>query len=123
MSKINCVSPAAYASMEPLLVGTIAMFDVIQPSGAFSVDTTGWFCRPATASDTPTSAMEPPWHSSRTPAPPLGDPARAAGEIHWRAQHSAERLSATHSAGIKYPARRQRVQRKATLTGRLRSSR
>src|SRR5580698_10554963 len=44
MSKINCVSPAAYASMEPLLVGTIAMFDVIQPSGAFSVDTTGWFC-------------------------------------------------------------------------------
>ena len=43
MSKINCVSPAAYASMDPLLVGKIAMFDVIHPSGAFSVDTAGWF--------------------------------------------------------------------------------
>src|SRR5664280_1770844 len=34
--------PAAYASILPLTLGTIAMFDAIHPSAAFSVDTTGW---------------------------------------------------------------------------------
>ena len=35
--------PVAKASTCPLLVGTIAMLLVIDPSAAFSVETTGWF--------------------------------------------------------------------------------
>jgi|BarGraIncu00222A_1022003.scaffolds.fasta_scaffold06675_5 hypothetical protein len=42
MSRISCVMPDAYASILPLLVGTTAMFEVIAPSIAFSVETTGW---------------------------------------------------------------------------------
>ena len=41
MSRISCVNPAAYASMEPSSVGTIAMFDVTEPSEAFRVETLG----------------------------------------------------------------------------------
>src|SRR5271166_2083941 len=41
MSRINCVRFVAYASISPLLVGTIAMFDVTAPSGAFRVETHG----------------------------------------------------------------------------------
>ena len=37
-----CVRSVAYASILPLSVGTIAMFDVIAPSTAFSLETTGW---------------------------------------------------------------------------------
>jgi len=36
------VVPEAPASILPLLVGTIAMFEVMKPSGAFSVETVGW---------------------------------------------------------------------------------
>src|SRR5689334_10963964 len=48
ISRISCVSAFANASMEPLLtlLGTIAMFDVTNPSRAFSVETTGC-CWPA----------------------------------------------------------------------------
>src|SRR5664280_474933 len=41
MSRISCVSPDAYASIFPLLVGTIAMFEVIMPSIAFKVEAKG----------------------------------------------------------------------------------
>ena len=42
MSKISWVIPDAYASTEPLLLGTIAMLEEIDPSSAFSVETIGW---------------------------------------------------------------------------------
>src|SRR5664279_4879528 len=41
MSRISCVSPAANASTFPLLLGTIAMLEEIDPSCAFSVETRG----------------------------------------------------------------------------------
>ena len=45
MSRINCVYPyAASASVEPSMFGTIAMFDVMNPSEAFKVATTGGGC-------------------------------------------------------------------------------
>ena len=39
---ISWVSPWAQASVLPLVFGTTAMFDVIAPSRAFSVETCGW---------------------------------------------------------------------------------
>src|ERR1039458_3395210 len=42
MSRISCVSPDAKASASPLLVGTIAMLEEIDPSSAFRVETNGW---------------------------------------------------------------------------------
>ena len=43
MSRINWVSPEpAYASTFPLVLGTMAMLLVRDPSKAFSVETTGW---------------------------------------------------------------------------------
>ncbi len=44
MSRINCVKPCANASVEPSIFGTIAIFDVMNPSYAFSVDTPGCVC-------------------------------------------------------------------------------
>src|SRR5271167_572581 len=44
MSRISCVRFEAKASIEPSLLGTIAMFDVTDPSTAFSVETPG--CEP-----------------------------------------------------------------------------
>ena len=41
MSSTNWVMPEAYASILPLTFGTMAMFEVIHPSAAFSVETTG----------------------------------------------------------------------------------
>src|SRR5208337_2966601 len=41
MSSISCVRLDAKASIEPSVVGTIAMFDVTAPSIAFSVEATG----------------------------------------------------------------------------------
>src|ERR1700728_337788 len=41
MSRISCVRLFAYASIRPLVVGTMAMFDVIAPSFAFKVDAFG----------------------------------------------------------------------------------
>ncbi len=41
ISRIRCVGFDANALTEPLVVGTMAMFDVIAPSMAFSVDTKG----------------------------------------------------------------------------------
>jgi len=41
MSSTNWVMPEAYASILPLTLGTMAMFEVIHPSAAFSVETTG----------------------------------------------------------------------------------
>src|ERR1035437_7476709 len=38
MSRISCVDPNAYASTFPLVLATIAMLEVIQPSIAFSVE-------------------------------------------------------------------------------------
>ena len=42
ISSSNCVVPEAPASILPLLVGTTAMFEVMKPSAAFSVETVGW---------------------------------------------------------------------------------
>jgi hypothetical protein len=41
ISRISCVVPCAKASLLPLVLGTMAMFDVIAPSLAFSVETVG----------------------------------------------------------------------------------
>src|SRR5271157_2520873 len=58
MSSTSCVRLEAKASILPLLVGTIAMFDVTAPSIAFSVETPG--CIP------------PSGHSVRYPNEPGG---------------------------------------------------
>src|SRR5664280_2223159 len=42
MSRISCVIPDANASTFPLVLGTIAMLEEIDPSCAFSVETRGW---------------------------------------------------------------------------------
>jgi hypothetical protein len=44
MSRIKCVGDEAKASIDPLAVGTIAIFDVIAPSAAFRVDASGCGC-------------------------------------------------------------------------------
>src|ERR1035437_6317365 len=44
MSKIICVRSLAKALIHPLAVGTIARFEVMAPSSAFSVETTGRAC-------------------------------------------------------------------------------
>ena len=44
MSRISWVIPDAKASTFPLLVGTIAMLDEIDPSSAFKVETSGFVC-------------------------------------------------------------------------------
>ncbi len=41
MSSIKCVRLEAKTSIEPFAVGTIAMLDVMAPSIAFNVETTG----------------------------------------------------------------------------------
>jgi hypothetical protein len=41
MSRIKCAGLEPKALTEPLVVGTIAMFEVIEPSMAFNVDTKG----------------------------------------------------------------------------------
>ena len=41
MSRISCVVPDAYASIEPLLMETIAMFEVIIPSNVFEIAARG----------------------------------------------------------------------------------
>src|SRR5580693_5777761 len=41
MSRINWVVPEAKASILPLMLGTTAMFEVVNPSRAFRVETTG----------------------------------------------------------------------------------
>jgi hypothetical protein len=43
-SKISCVGLVANALTHPLLVGGIAIFEVIAPSSAFKVETTGIIC-------------------------------------------------------------------------------
>src|ERR1035441_4446324 len=42
MSRISCVIPDANASTFPLVLGTIAMLLVIEPSSAFKVETSGF---------------------------------------------------------------------------------
>ena len=42
MSRISCVIPDAKASTFPLVLGTIAMLLVIEPSSAFKVETSGF---------------------------------------------------------------------------------
>jgi len=44
MSITTCVELLAKALIVPFVVGTIAMFEVIAPSTAFNVDTTGRVC-------------------------------------------------------------------------------
>ena len=44
ISRIMCVALLAKALIDPLVVGTIARFEVIAPSSAFSVETTGRVC-------------------------------------------------------------------------------
>src|ERR1019366_8084042 len=44
ISKIRCVRLLANALIDPFVVGTIARFEVIAPSTAFSVDTVGRVC-------------------------------------------------------------------------------
>lgn len=59
MSRMSWVYPLpAYASVEPFALGTIAIFDVTNPSRAFNVDTCGWF--------------SPSGHSVRYPRAPSG---------------------------------------------------
>jgi hypothetical protein len=41
MSRISCVELDENASIDPFVVGTMAMLEAITPSSAFSVDTTG----------------------------------------------------------------------------------
>jgi hypothetical protein len=41
MSRIKCAGLEPKALTDPLVVGTIAMFDVTEPSMAFNVDTSG----------------------------------------------------------------------------------
>ena len=61
MSRINCVRSEAKASVEPSLLGTIAMFEVMAPSSAFSVETFGWLrAHPPTVSGTPVYPTAPP---------------------------------------------------------------
>ena len=43
MSRISWVELEEKASMFPLLVGTMAMLEVMAPSVAFKVETVGWF--------------------------------------------------------------------------------
>ena len=42
MSRIKCAGLEPKALTEPFAVGTIAMFEVMEPSMAFNVDTSGW---------------------------------------------------------------------------------
>src|ERR1019366_6155333 len=44
ISTIRCVWSLAKALIDPLVAGTIARFEVIAPSSAFSVDTSGRVC-------------------------------------------------------------------------------
>jgi len=58
MSRISCVALDENASIDPFVVGTIAILEAITPSSAFSVDTTG--------------CALPSGHSVRYPKPPVG---------------------------------------------------
>ena len=61
MSRMSCVGFEAKASIEPFAVGTIAMFEVIDPSLAFSVETTGCASRWATRTDSLAGLLVRPW--------------------------------------------------------------
>ena len=75
MSKIRWVGLLANALIEPLATGTIAMFEVIAPSSAFSVEATGMLC--------------PCGHNVRYPSEPgrtPGQPASSASSIRWASE-------------------------------------
>src|SRR5664279_1736899 len=59
MSSTNWVVPEANASIQPFVVGTIAMLLVMDPSKAFKVETSG--------------LVWPSGHKVRYPRPPRGD--------------------------------------------------
>src|ERR1039458_279966 len=88
MSRINCVIPEAYASTFPLVLGTIAMLLVMEPSSAFKVETSGF--------------GSPSGHSVREPSAPVGTTvalktyaSAVAGGSHG--------LSTTSTGGVRFP--------------------
>src|SRR5664280_666362 len=89
MSRISCVDPNAYASTFPLVLATIAMLEVIQPSIAFSVENGR-------------GLPVPSGHSVRYPSPPWGTTV-ALRTYACACAGGSHGLSTTSTGGLRVP--------------------